>query len=187
MHIDYLVNELDRIRPSLDSLSPEDVVPHLNNSRDVNEVRGRASEALVRQWLSLCPDVRLDEDFPRTVDGLTLTATSSGILVQNGDQRVQCEYDFLIYFERGHAVPVVVEVKSGGLNGFGGKIDAHLEMARRIYGRRDVGLLVFYPFRGRTDAVHMQRTHPLVRGVDLGYRRWQMQNYVERLQRQQRL
>ena len=178
-----LVREVNRCRVdsnlNLYCVNPDTV--WAGNPHNRTEIAGRIAEAYVKMWLDKCPGVSFDSDFPRNVNGFTLRQTGAGVevLKRNGNADIPLhEFDFLIGYD---GQPIVVHVKSSGLNGIEQKIPESLDYARHIYGRDGVGMLLFFPQsrKGEEDAQRIQSAHPEVVCVDSGYDKKELKNAVD--------
>lgn len=171
-----LVDLLELARISLTDLDLRTVTP--TNINDPMDVKGSIAQRLTEEWLSRCPEVVFDQDFPRRVNGYLLERRSAGIVVcERG--RVIHEYDFLIMQQ---GVPIIVEVKSLKLNGVQFKIPRALNIGRNVYGTQDIKMLIFFPAYTNklADARDLQERFPEVRCVDLGYKKKQLWQSVQR-------
>ncbi len=178
MDLGDLVTALEKSRIPLRDVPFSRVRARLGGTQ-VGNYRGAAVEAMVEYWLSRTERVTLDTNMHRTADNFQLVQQRGCIVVRNRSGKPQCEFDIVVFYGN---LPVIVEVKSGGLNGFARKISRHLGMGRRIYGP-DVGLLIALPFRREDHYRELeQRYGNNVRFVDIRYGENQPAAYMRKLE-----
>ena len=180
MNIRNLVEDLYQCKIKLEDVPIREVLRVVSNRKDQNEIKGMYAEVMVHQWLSRCEGVSFDDDLPRQVKEYHLEKEGMGIKVttrkENG--RTICEFDGLVYYQR---TPIIVEVKSSRLNGFAGKIQNRFELGRDIYSRKDVSMLLFFPFSSNKNHQAMERIHPRLKCVNLGYKKRHLNDYVSNI------
>ena len=159
--------------------------------RDPEHVKSVIPEGFVRQWLKRVPS--LDEQCTPYCNGgnYELKRSPSGnVLVYRGN-RANYEFDAVFL---SNDFPIIVEVKAHYLEPretFGGyhrailQMQAHLEMAQQVYGKVDVGLLLFYPFHCNPLAESeliptLMNRLPSVRCVDSGYSKRELDKQVKK-------
>lgn len=168
-----LVEVVNRHKISLSDVQLSDIRPKTPYRP---HVKAAIAEALVQMWLSKIEqkDARfsLDDATPRPQKGYVLLSRNHGILVFNGRKLVN-EFDSLVKYD---GRPYVVEVKSNGFNPDVLKIGirSRFETARKMYGRDDVGMLLFFPiynqFRAEL-ANDLQREYRHLQCIDTDYTR----------------
>lgn len=167
-----IVDVLEEGRIRLHDVDLSQVQAH--DPKNYRRVRGRIPEAMVAQWLAGCPEIERDTDVPRRVNGYWLEQRAYGAVTVHDSitNRLIREFDGLVWYGR---QPFVVEVKGGELKRSERWVKERLDMGRHIYDRRDVGLIVFFPFSTDQENRRRRLEHHFPRRlwfVDLGYQKW---------------
>ena len=171
-----ILEALEEHLPKLSELSLEGLV--VENTKDITQVQGRVAERLVETAIRNTPEVQFD--FPAANNGFSLKKVSSGIIVlEPPNYAPVCEYDFLVrYADR----PYIIEVKSLKLYGFRSKIPFLLSVARKIYDRQDVGMIICFPFSNqqRSTVENFESLEADVHCFNLRYNRKQIKQANQR-------
>lgn len=145
---------------------------------DIPAVRGAVAELMTKRMLLEC-GIMLDTDFPRRVNGYVFEQHDGHVIVRDSTTgRHVHEYDFLVRSPDG--APGIVEVKALKLRGIESKLLRGARIASELYGR-SVETIIFFPAYGnkQEDRARLERM-PLVRCVDLGYKKKQLERFVAR-------
>ena len=175
--MDAAVAEVEEHRMRFDELS---VSSSRLCSYTPRYVQSTIAEEFVRQWLVRVSSLA-EQRTPYSNGGNyeLRKSPSGGFVVYHGNKRVG-EFDGAYCFD---STPVIVEVKSNFLETRATlgdyhrvllQIDTHLDLARNVYGRDDVGLLLFYPFASnpladRNFVPQLRERLPSIRCIDSGY------------------
>lgn len=147
-------------------------VGHLDEGR----LQGKILEQMVYQWLNKC-DFLFYDKIPNQIGKYILTNSDNGVLVSDTKGETKHEFDFLGLYQE---TPYIIEVKSGKIAKYKGKIENAHFYAKKIY-KKDSELILFSPLkRNLRKTIFLLEDYPKVEIVDLGYEREELDETVKK-------
>ena len=135
--------------------------------QSLSGIVGRLTEKLVINRLVEEPNTVLEQNFPKVVGRYVFVKLLTGIEVVTSKSRNSPlhEFDAMV---RNEETSYVVEVKSGGLNGYSSKIERALKLGHTFNPNYKGLILVLpFPYQYRGTLHNLERTYPNLHFVNL--------------------